>query len=138
MNKANIDEAVKFHGHLGPWLVLGLAMGELALKELAANKYFGVEVKVFGAVEKPKSCLIDGLQLSTGATYGKGNITKFEADQVKVEAVNKETKTSVSMEPADAILNRIMGAKTHAQAEALADEMSTMDALKLFTIRRIK
>ena len=52
-------------------------MGEYALEKIKARPHFGLEVKVWGAKNKPKSCLIDGLQLSTGCTYGKGNITKI-------------------------------------------------------------
>jgi formylmethanofuran dehydrogenase subunit E len=70
MKKSGITlkEAIRFHGHLGPYLVLGVLAGEAALKKLKAKKYFGIEMKVWGANKKPKSCLVDGLQLSTGAT----------------------------------------------------------------------
>ncbi|MCX5710376.1 MAG: formylmethanofuran dehydrogenase subunit E family protein, partial [Candidatus Omnitrophica bacterium] len=78
--KVSLKEAVNFHGHLGPYLVLGLKAGEMALRKLGCKKYFGLEVKVFGALKKPKSCFIDGLQLSTGATYGKGNIQKYKGN----------------------------------------------------------
>ena len=39
----SLKEAEKFHGHLGPWLVLGLLIGDAALKKLKAEKYFGLE-----------------------------------------------------------------------------------------------
>jgi len=79
-----IKEAVKFHGHLGPYLILGVLAGEIALKRIGVKKYFGLEVKVYGANQKPKSCLIDGLQLSTGATFGKGNIRKLAGKNIKI------------------------------------------------------
>src|SRR3989338_6987873 len=88
-NRITLEEAIKFHGHLGPYLVLGVLAGELALKNLGSKKYFGLDIKVYGADKKPKSCLIDGLQLSTGATYGKGNIHKFNGRLIKIEFSNK-------------------------------------------------
>ncbi len=95
--KTTLNEAIKFHGHLGPYLVLGLKAGELALKKLGCKKYFNLDVKVWGANYKPKSCLIDGLQLSTGATYGKGNIQKFDGAQIKIQVRDKFNKKSVTL-----------------------------------------
>ena len=83
-NKKALSEAIDFHGHLGPYLVLGLLMGKYALKNLKAEKYFGLTIKVKGAYTKPESCLIDGLQLSTGATFGKGNIKKLQGRYIQV------------------------------------------------------
>jgi len=34
MRKIAIKEAIKFHGHLGPYLILGILAGEAALKIL--------------------------------------------------------------------------------------------------------
>ncbi|MGD9014912.1 MAG: formylmethanofuran dehydrogenase subunit E family protein, partial [Candidatus Omnitrophota bacterium] len=65
-----LNQAKRFHGHLGPYLILGILAGELAIKKLGCRKYFDLSVRVWGAQRKPKSCCIDGLQLSTGATYG--------------------------------------------------------------------
>ena len=41
--KIRLNEAIKFHGHLGPYLVLGLKAGELALKKLGCKKYFNLD-----------------------------------------------------------------------------------------------
>jgi formylmethanofuran dehydrogenase subunit E len=65
-------EALKrFHGHLGPYVVIGYRMGKIA-----RAKY----KKRFNCVSKtgpspPISCIIDGIQLSSGCTLGKGNIS---------------------------------------------------------------
>jgi formylmethanofuran dehydrogenase subunit E len=70
----DLERAKEFHGHLGPFLVLGLRMGEKAIDLLGANKYFGLEATVFSPIEPPERCIADGIQLSTGCTFGKGNI----------------------------------------------------------------
>jgi formylmethanofuran dehydrogenase subunit E len=93
----SLKEAVKFHGHLGPYLVLGILAGRLGLKKTGAKKYFGMEVSVYGANKKPRSCLIDGLQLSTGATYGKGNIRKYAGRDIKIVMRNLINDKKISL-----------------------------------------
>ncbi len=51
----SLKEAVRFHGHLGPYLVIGILAGQLAVKKLKSKRYFGLEVKVWGANKKPKA-----------------------------------------------------------------------------------
>ena len=63
-----------FHGHVGPYAVLGYRIGQRAMSVLGAEKYFGMQVTVTGPKTTPYTCLIDGLQVSTGCTTGKGNI----------------------------------------------------------------
>ncbi|MGA2774683.1 MAG: formylmethanofuran dehydrogenase subunit E family protein [Candidatus Omnitrophota bacterium] len=122
-NKISLKEAIKFHGHLGPYLVLGLLCGDSAIKKLKANKYFGINVKVWGANKKPQSCLIDGLQLSTGATYGKGNISKFNAKKIKIEVLNNSNGKKAAFKFKPAIIQRLKRTKTHRDSEILAKKL---------------
>lgn len=69
-----IENGIKLHGHAGPYLNLGIRMGLLALDLLDAKGYFDLSVIVELKNRTPFSCLIDGLQISTGCTMGKGNI----------------------------------------------------------------
>ena len=86
--RVSLIQAKRFHGHLGPYLVLGILAGERAIKKLGCRRYFGLRIKVRGAARKPESCLIDGLQLSTGATYGKGNIERLDGSRIRIEFHN--------------------------------------------------
>lgn len=70
----DLEKAKDFHGHLGPFLLLGLLIGQRALANLGGEKYFGLKAIVFSPVEPPERCMVDGVQLSTGCTFGKGNI----------------------------------------------------------------
>jgi formylmethanofuran dehydrogenase subunit E len=116
----SLKEAIKFHGHLGPYLVLGLLAGEFGLKKTGAKKYFGLEVKVYGANKKPKSCLIDGLQLSTGATYGKGNIRKFTGNNIKITMRNVINDRKVTLSLAKSLKKELDCLKGHAESERFA------------------
>jgi len=136
--RIKLKEAVDFHGHLGPYLVLGVMAGELALKELECKKYFGLEVKVWGATERPKSCLIDGLQLSTGATFGKGNIHKFQGHIIEVEISAAEDKKKIHLTINDNLRKQIERALTHEECESLARKIYKTDPSKIFHTRLTK
>ncbi|MCM8797358.1 MAG: formylmethanofuran dehydrogenase subunit E family protein [Candidatus Omnitrophica bacterium] len=132
-SRVSLEAAKEFHGHLGPYLTLGLLAGELALRELNCKKYFGLYIKVYGAQKKPKSCLIDGLQLSTGATYGKGNIEKFGGRSIKMDFYQKERKDYLSIRLNKAVIKKLKNAKTHMQCELLAKRLFKEDADNILT-----
>jgi formylmethanofuran dehydrogenase subunit E len=64
----------RFHGHLGPYVVLGYRTGRLAREHLGVTA-FNLEAEVFTEPRPPMSCFLDGVQLGSGCTMGKGNIT---------------------------------------------------------------
>ncbi len=116
----SLKEAIKFHGHLGPYLILGILGGNLGLKKLGIKKYFDLRVLVYGANKKPKSCLIDGLQLSTGATYGKGNIQKYAAKEIKIVIQNLKNNKAVTITLDERIKEKLAGLKRHRDSESFA------------------
>ncbi len=61
-----------FHGHLGPYVTIGLRMGKVARREL--GDYRGLKVTVTTPLRPPVRCVVDGIQFSSGCTFGKGNI----------------------------------------------------------------
>jgi len=69
-----VNQGIKLHGHAGPYLNLGIKMGLLALEILKAKGYFDLSVEAELEYRRPMSCFVDGLQISTGCTMGKGNI----------------------------------------------------------------
>jgi hypothetical protein len=70
-----------FHGHLGPYVVIGYRMGKLALRELALEGHFGISASVHSPLTPPRSCLIDGVQIGSGCTLGKRNIEIVEGPE---------------------------------------------------------
>jgi formylmethanofuran dehydrogenase subunit E len=82
-----LNKAVEFHGHLGPFLVLGLRMGLAGLRELnvkRGEKKLRVTAKLNYSI--PFSCAVDGLQISTKCTIGnkKLKITGNSGIAVKI------------------------------------------------------
>ena len=79
-----LEELERFHGHVGPFVALGARMGEYTVTQYNMPRYFSVTVEVECPAIPPHSCLIDGLMVATGATYGKKNIHHVIADKVRV------------------------------------------------------
>lgn len=130
--KITLREAIKFHGHLGPYLVLGILAGEYAVRELKCKRYFGLEVKVWGANKKPKSCLIDGLQLSTGATYGKGNIQKIEDEKIRVLFRNLENDKKIKLSLKSGLIKKLDSLTGHRDCEKIARELFKDKPINIF------
>jgi len=93
-----LESAKQFHGHLGPYLALGLRLGRTLIAELKPRPHFGMEVSVRGPMAPPPRCVLDGLQLSSGCTFGKGNLSLAEGDHVVVTGANKDTGQSLTLD----------------------------------------
>ncbi len=102
-----LPQAVQFHGHLGPWAAAGLRVGMAGLRAVDAKGYFDVEVVAEGPfVKPPVSCFLDGLQVSTGATWGKRNIdwVKRDGDGFAVRIKNTRTDKTAEIRPTPALM----------------------------------
>lgn len=65
--------AFEFHGHLCPFMPIGYRMGKLAMQFLKVEREKDHGFFVFPELGEghPQTCMIDGIQAATGATYGK-------------------------------------------------------------------
>ena len=66
--------AFEFHGHHCPFMPIGYRMGKLAMEKLGLNereKDHGFFVFPELGESHPQTCMMDGVQVATGATYGK-------------------------------------------------------------------
>ncbi len=89
-----IEQAVEFHGHLGPFLVLGVRMGLIALRALGSPGYEGIFALVKTGDTPSLSCILDGIQISTGCTMGKGNINTVPLGRAEADfSAGDETVT---------------------------------------------
>ncbi|MBW2084862.1 MAG: HD domain-containing protein, partial [Deltaproteobacteria bacterium] len=66
-----LREAVGFHGHLCPGLLIGYRAALLGLNRLGGER---AEDEELVAVVENDSCAVDGIQFVTGCTFGKGNL----------------------------------------------------------------
>jgi len=93
---ALLAAAARFHGHLGPWLVLGLKAGAYARKKLAASP-LELSARVFCPAGTPYTCFVDGIQFSSGCTMGKGNISHHRAAGCRVEFTCRDRPARVRL-----------------------------------------
>jgi len=97
-----VREAVEFHGHLGPFLVIGVRMGLIALRELKTTRgdpKLQATTSLKHAV--PFSCAIDGIQVTTQCTVGNGKL-KLKSMSETISAkfkLNQERQVTVTLKP---------------------------------------
>lgn len=72
-------ELSRYHGHVGPWNVIGWRMGQAALKEFQ-SEWGRHELEFIGYVpmQTPFTCLIDGLSVGTGNSQGRMDLRLAE------------------------------------------------------------
>jgi len=65
--------AYEFHGHRCPFMPIGYRMGRLAMRELGVEREQDHGLFAFPelGVGHPQTCMMDGVQVATGCTYGK-------------------------------------------------------------------
>ena len=128
-----LEGAVQFHGHLGPFLILGLRAGLLGADYLGKN-YFELSAKVETAAQPPRSCFIDGIQFASGCTTGKGNLEVKAGDDVSVEFVRG--KRRISLVVRNDILKTLDLITSDEQAETIGKEILQKTDEELFIIGR--
>lgn len=106
---------VRFHGHPGPFLALGIRMGLLALDLLGSRGYIGITAEVEAGTQPPISCLVDGIQVSAGCTAGKGNLKIRSLGRAAASFIFDGKHLRIEVRPE--FLARI-------QAERVADHLS--------------
>jgi hypothetical protein len=90
-----LERVAAVHGAAGPWAVVGYRIGERARKDLDLPRHsFDLFVVHRAPAEVQFSCVVDGLQASTGASLGKLNL-KFEEQPRKAADVVPALSTVV-------------------------------------------
>jgi len=65
--------AFEFHGHRCPFMPIGYRMGKLAMVKLGVEREKDHGFYIFPELGEghPQTCMMDGMQIATSATYGK-------------------------------------------------------------------
>jgi formylmethanofuran dehydrogenase subunit E len=134
-----IEKAADFHGHLGPFLVIGVRMGKIAQKNLNTNI---IENKLCATVKiplaTPFSCVLDGIQATTKCTIGNQKL-RIENSQKEITAhfelqnSDKTIKISVNPKMVEELMNKLSEGVSDRE---LAWKIVHMPESKLFTIEK--
>ncbi|MFB0561055.1 MAG: FmdE family protein [Candidatus Lokiarchaeia archaeon] len=130
-----LKKAVDFHGHLGPFLVLGLLMSKTALKFLI--QVSGVRVKT--RLKPPRSCLLDGIQIVTQCTLGNTKLTALESEsEISGEFRGEDKKILIVCKKSflDKLESRMKRKERPLEEEAL--NILKIDEEEIFDIKKIE
>lgn len=121
-----LDRMRDFHGHLGPWAMLGYRAGLRAINELGAPTHFGISATVHCPPQPPPSCFADGVQFSTGCTLGKRNIELVPADEVSLTLTVSEGGATITIRPREEVI-----AEFARWLDELGDEAASLRVLEM-------
>ena len=135
-----IKKAADFHGHLGPFLVIGVRMGSLAKKILNLNAEESNKLRVTARLPllTPFSCILDGIQATTQCTVGNQKL-RIENSQAKVivyfeqQSLDKGLRFHVNPKIIKELKDRY---SEGASNEELAREIAFIPESQLFTIEK--
>jgi formylmethanofuran dehydrogenase subunit E len=119
-----------FHGHLGPYVVVGYRMGQIARSELKGK----IKATVYTGSKTPLSCVIDGIQFSSGCTMGKGNIAV--KDDFVAKASFSSAEGSIEIELREDVKHDIDSTMSHDTEEQIALSIYRANADSMFIVRR--
>lgn len=133
-----VRKATELHGHLGPFLVIGVRMGIIGIRELEA-KDNGNALRVTAILKYsvPFSCVIDGIQMATKCTIGNQKLNLIDSSGIRAEFELQRKKVIVTVNPTafNRLKNRLLSKKIpQEETEKLAYMIASMPEEELFTI----
>lgn len=130
-----IKRATAFHGHLGPFLIIGLRIGLLAREKLKPKEIHSIKAIVKTKLRTPYSCIIDGIQVSSLCTLGKNNISVLESDIS--EAIFETEIDKIKIRVKKEIINKIISLKLKRDSPEMikfSENIKNLKDLELFEI----
>ena len=135
-----ITKAVDFHGHLGPFLVIGVRMGIIGMRELGLRSNDKLRVKAHLKYSIPISCIVDGLQVTTKCTIGNQKLKLIDSTDIATKfTLHNGKEVTIAVNPAiyDKLNSKLLSKKNSLEeVEHLAQQIASMSEEDLFIIRR--
>lgn len=128
----SLEDAVKMHGHRGPWLVLGYRAGLRALEILKPEDEHDLTCKVRCPLKKPYTCSIDGIQVSTGCTLGKMSIEVEEHIEIEFSFFSKKKNSHLRLRLKKGAFERIEGILRKEGMSSASDYVERAEFEELF------
>lgn len=129
-----IEGAVEFHGHLGPFLILGLKAGLLA-NSLLGKDYFKTTAVVTAESSPPSSCFVDGVQFATGCTMGKGNIKLRKGKNVSALFTKEGRKLRLTLK--NNVLESVKSVSSEEESRRMSLDLMRKSISELFETEKV-
>jgi formylmethanofuran dehydrogenase subunit E len=96
-----LKKAESFHGHLGPFLAIGVRAGLFGLDRLGISKRNQLAIEVSLPLCTPFSCILDGLQITTECTVGNQKLSVVDSPTIQARFRRRDNgrEVVVSMNP---------------------------------------
>lgn len=115
-----LEKAAEFHGHLGPFLTIGVRMGLIGLNGMSKHDYDKLRIEASMPLRVPFSCIVDGLQFTTHCTIGNQRLSLKDSETIRVrfKRVNDGLEKTVTLNKSrfDRIKSDLLG-------EAISEEV---------------
>lgn len=136
----DIENATRLHGHLGPFLVIGIRSGILAKRILnvGAEEDSGLQVRAMLPLSTPFSCILDGIQVTTQCTIGNQKLSvENSTSKIEVSFQHRNQGESLKIGVKPEIVDELKARSSEgADNEVLAWEILSMPDRRLFTLTR--
>jgi formylmethanofuran dehydrogenase subunit E len=132
--KKQLTDARRLHGHLGPFLAIGVRMGNIINRVLPENAEKHITITVPNKI--PYTCTIDGIQSTTQCTIGNQKLTVQNSDSeiiscATTENPHRKLTLTTKKEVTEKLMTQI---RSDAELETLAQEIVETAENELFTI----
>jgi formylmethanofuran dehydrogenase subunit E len=128
-----LKRVVEFHGHLGPFLVLGTKAGLLA-NSLLGKDCFKTTAIVVTKPSPPTSCFVDGVQFVTGCTMGKRNIKLRKGKNISVVFLKEGRRVRLRVK--DEVLDSVNKIASEAESNKESARLLDSPTSKLFEVEK--
>jgi formylmethanofuran dehydrogenase subunit E len=127
-----LKQIEQFHGHIGPYAVIGYRMGIIANEKLGSDP-FSKKAIIYTGTTPPLSCVVDGIQISSGCTLGKGNLN-VKSDGIPKAIFSKNDGSHLEIILKKAIQNEINSNVTKDNIISYSEKMFNKSDEELFEI----
>lgn len=134
-NKTLLTDAQRLHGHLGPFLAIGVKMGTIINRILSENTEKRITIKIPNKI--PYTCAIDGIQATTHCTVGNQKLTIQNSDsKITARATKENPRQEVTLTTKKRVIEKLMSQiRNDAELETLAHEIIETAENELFNIK---
>jgi len=135
-----LNRAVEFHGHLGPFVALGVRLGLVGLRETdGRGESSKLHITVTLENRIPLSCAVDGIQVVTGCTIGNKRLKirhgKSLTASFQIQGV-EPVRVIVNKVALDELKRRVLSQRLMSdKLREVAVDIASMSEERLFTVR---